>query len=293
MAAYALKRLLQLVPVLLIVSLIVFFIVQLIPGDPVAVMLGEEQRDPEVYQALRQELGLDRPIYVQYLNWLTRVLQGDLGQSLRTRRPVFDIVVERYPPTVYLALAALILGIAVAIPAGMLAAVKQNTPYDYSAMLFTLFGISVPNFWFAMLLILWLGIYLRWFPTIGYAAPGTDFLLFLSHLALPAVVLGTDIASTTTRYIRAEMLEQLRLDYVRTARAKGLPPRLVFYKHALKNSLIAAVTVIGSAARECLQEQAEQQRADNIDPEDGPAHPIDSGEHLGDDLAYRGTDGAA
>jgi peptide/nickel transport system permease protein len=244
-AAYALKRLLQLVPVLLIVSLIVFFIVQLIPGDPVAVMLGEEQRDPEVYQALRQELGLDRPIYVQYLNWLTRVLQGDLGQSLRTRRPVFDIVVERYPPTVYLALAALILGIAVAIPAGMLAAVKQNTPYDYSAMLFTLFGISVPNFWFAMLLILWLGIYLRWFPTIGYAAPGTDFLLFLSHLALPALVLGTDIASTTTRYIRAEMLEQLRLDYVRTARAKGLPPRLVFYKHALKNSLIAAVTVIG------------------------------------------------
>jgi peptide/nickel transport system permease protein len=244
-AAYALKRLLQLVPVLLIVSLIVFFIVQLIPGDPVAVMLGEEQRDPEVHQALRQELGLDRPIYVQYLNWLTRVLQGDLGQSLRTRRPVFDIVVERYPPTVYLALAALILGIAVAIPAGMLAAVKQNTPYDYSAMLFTLFGISVPNFWFAMLLILWLGIYLRWFPTIGYAAPGTDFLLFLSHLALPALVLGTDIASTTTRYIRAEMLEQLRLDYVRTARAKGLPPRLVFYKHALKNSLIAAVTVIG------------------------------------------------
>jgi peptide/nickel transport system permease protein len=244
-AAYALKRLLQLVPVLLIVSLIVFFIVQLIPGDPVAVMLGEEQRDPEVYQALRQELGLDRPIYVQYLNWLARVLQGDLGQSLRTRRPVFDIVVERYPATVYLALAALILGIAVAIPAGMLAAVKQNTSYDYSAMLFTLFGISVPNFWFAMLLILWLGIYLRWFPTIGYASPGTDFLLFLSHLTLPALVLGTDIASTTTRYIRAEMLEQLRLDYVRTARAKGLPPRLVFYKHALKNSLIAAVTVVG------------------------------------------------
>jgi peptide/nickel transport system permease protein len=243
-AAYALKRLLQLIPVLLIVSLIVFFIVQLIPGDPVTVMLGEE-RDPQVYQALRQELGLDRPVYVQYLNWLTRVLQGDLGQSLRTRRPVFTIVMERYPPTVYLALAALILGISIAIPAGILAAVRQNTPYDYSAMVFTLFGISVPNFWFAMLLILWLGVYLGWFPTIGYAAPGTDFPLFLSHLTLPALVLGTDIASTTTRYLRAEMLEQLRLDYVRAARAKGLPPKLVFYKHALKNSLIAAVTIVG------------------------------------------------
>jgi peptide/nickel transport system permease protein len=137
------------------------------------------------------------------------------------------------------------LGICVAVPAGIVAAVKQNTAYDYSAMLFALFGISVPNFWFAILLILWFGIYLNWFPTIGYVAPGNDFLKFLWHLTLPAVVLGTDMASTTTRYVRAEMLEQLRLDYVRTVRAKGLPPRLVLYKHALKNSLIAAITVVG------------------------------------------------
>lgn len=245
MAAYALKRLLQLIPVLLIVSLIVFLIVHLIPGDPIAVMLGDEQRDPQLYEALRTELGLDRPIHVQYLRWLGRVIQGDLGHSLRTKRPVLDVVLERYPPTVYLALAALLLGICVAVPAGIVAAVKQNTPYDYSAMLFALFGISVPNFWFAILLILWFGIYLNWFPTIGYVAPGNDFLKFLWHLTLPAVVLGTDMASTTTRYVRAEMLEQLRLDYVRTARAKGLPPRLVLYKHALKNSLIAATTVVG------------------------------------------------
>jgi peptide/nickel transport system permease protein len=112
-------------------------------------------------------------------------------------------------------------------------------------MLFALFGISVPNFWFALLLILWFGIYLGWFPTIGYVAPTVDFPKFLWHLTLPAVVLGTDIASATTRYIRAEMLEQLRLDYIRTARAKGLPPRLVFYRHALRNSLIAAITVVG------------------------------------------------
>jgi peptide/nickel transport system permease protein len=182
---------------------------------------------------------------VQYLRWLGRVVQGDLGHSLRTKRPVLDIVLERYPPTVYLALAALVLGICVAIPTGIVAAVKQNTPYDYSAMLFALFGISVPNFWFAILLILWFGIYLNWFPTIGYVAPGHDFPRFLWHLTLPAVVLGTDLASTTTRYVRAEMLEQLRLDYIRTARAKGLPLRLVLYKHALKNSLIAAITVVG------------------------------------------------
>jgi peptide/nickel transport system permease protein len=138
-----------------------------------------------------------------------------------------------------------VLGLAIAIPAGAIAAVKQNTFYDYAAMLFALFGISVPNFWFALLLILGLGIYLGWFPTMGYVAPGTDLLRFMQHMALPAIVLGTDIASATTRYVRAEMLEQLRLDYVRTARAKGLPPSRVLYRHALRNSLIAAVTVVG------------------------------------------------
>jgi peptide/nickel transport system permease protein len=249
---YVLKRLLQLIPVLLIVSVIVFLIVHMIPGDPVTVMLGEDQPDREVYEALRRDLGLDRPIHVQYALWLGRVLQGDLGQSLRTKRPVLDVVLERYPATIYLALAALVLGVAVAIPAGILAAVRQNTVYDYSAMLFALFGISVPNFWFALLLILWFGIYLGWFPTIGYVAPQEDLTKFLSHLALPAVVLGTDMASATTRYVRAEMLEQLKLEYVRTARAKGLPPRLVFYRHALRNSLIAAITVIGLHAGRLL-----------------------------------------
>lgn len=245
MVIYAVKRMLQLIPVLFIVSLIVFFIVHLIPGDPVAVILGEEAQDPEVYEALRVELGLDQPVYVQYLNWLGRVLRGDLGQSLRSKRPVSDIVLERYPATVYLACGSLLLGILIAVPLGILAAIRQNTAYDYGAMLFALFGVSVPNFFFAILLMLCLGVYLGWLPTIGYVAPGTDLLKFLQHLTLPAIVLGTDVASSTTRYIRAEMLDQLRLDYVRTARAKGLPRRLVLYKHALRNSLIAATTVIG------------------------------------------------
>jgi peptide/nickel transport system permease protein len=245
LAVYILNRLLQLVPVLFLVSFIVFFVVHLIPGDPVVIMLGEDQRDPQVVEALRREFGFDQPVHVQYLRWLGQTLRGDLGQSLRSKRPVLDIIIERYPATVYLALGSLVLGLAIAIPAGAMAAVKQNTFYDYAAMLFALFGISVPNFWFALLLILGLGIYLGWFPTMGYVAPGTDPLRFMQHMALPAIVLGTDIASATTRYIRAEMLEQLHLDYVRTARAKGLPPRRVLYRHALRNSLIAAVTVVG------------------------------------------------
>ena len=203
MTLYVIRRLLQLIPVLLIVSLIVFLIVHLIPGDPIAVMLGPEQRDTEQYEALRRELGFDQPLFVQYLRWLERVAHGDLGQSLRSKRPVLDIILERYPATVYLAGAALLLGILIAIPAGTVAAVKQNTGYDYGAMIFALFGISVPNFWFALLLILTFGIYFRWFPTIGYMAPEPTWRDFFNGLALPAIVLGTDVASATTRYIRA------------------------------------------------------------------------------------------
>jgi peptide/nickel transport system permease protein len=242
---YVLRRLLQLVPVFLCASFLIFFIVHLLPGDPVQVMLGEERYDQKQYQLLRERLGLDRPLYVQYFNWIRRLGEGDLGQSLRTQRPVWDTVIERYPATIYLAVASLVLGILIAIPAGTLAAVRQNTLGDYFAMSFALFGIAVPNFWFALLLILGFGLYLGWFPTLGYVDPTTNFAMFLWHLTLPAVVLGTDMASTVTRYVRAEMLEQLKLDYVRTARAKGVPWRRVVYKHTLRNSLIAATTVIG------------------------------------------------
>jgi peptide/nickel transport system permease protein len=245
MTLYILRRLVQLIPVLLLASFIVFFIIHLIPGDPVEIMLGEERYDRAQYEVLRKKMNLDQPVYIQYLSWLGHVLHGDLGQSLRTQRPVLDTVLERFPATLYLALASLILGIVIAIPAGTLAAVTQNTIYDYSAMGFALFGIAVPNFWFAILLILGFGLYLGWFPTLGYVDPTVHFPRFLWHLTLPALVLGTDLASTVTRYVRAEMLEQLGLDYVRTARAKGVPRRLVIFKHTLKNSLIAATTVIG------------------------------------------------
>jgi peptide/nickel transport system permease protein len=242
---YLLRRLLQLIPVFLFASFLIFSIVHLLPGDPVLVMLGDERYDQTQYQLLRKKLGLDQPFHLQYLNWLRRLTEGDLGQSLRTERPVWDAVIERYPATIYLALASLILGTLIAIPAGTLAAVRQNTMWDYGAMSFALFGIAVPNFWFALLLILGFGLYLGWFPTLGYVDPATNLAMFLWHLTLPAIVLGTDMASTVTRYVRSEMLEQLKLDYVRTARAKGVSRRLVVYKHTLRNSLIAATTVIG------------------------------------------------
>ncbi len=247
MGKYILKRLLQLVPVLFFVSIFVFLIIHLIPGDPVEVMLGEDDAaaSQELYDALRKQLGLDAPIYIQYVRWMGNVLQGNLGQSMQTGEPVWDMVKARYPATIYLAFSAFIVGILISIPAGVIAAVKQNTPLDYSAMGFALFGISVPNFWLALLLILFFGLYWRVFPTMGYVDPSVNFIQFLWHLILPAIVLGTAMASSITRFVRAEMLEQLRLDYVRTAKAKGLPPRAIVSRHVLKNSLVAATTAIG------------------------------------------------
>jgi peptide/nickel transport system permease protein len=247
---YLYQRIWQFIPVLILVSMAVFLIVRLIPGDPVLVMMGvdpeERTRISDVqYQAMQQQLGLDRPIYVQYVNWLTRIVQGDMGLSLRSRRPIFEVIFERYPATIYLAVIALFVGVLIAIPAGVVAAIRQNTSVDYAAMGFALWGIAMPNFWLALMLIVLFSLHLGWLPSIGYASPLEAPFRFLQHACLPAVVMGTDLAAPLTRYIRAEMLEQLKQDYVRTAWAKGMPSRIVIVRHALKNSLIAAVTVIG------------------------------------------------
>jgi peptide/nickel transport system permease protein len=247
---YLVQRIWQLIPVLILVSMAVFLIVRVIPGDPVLVMMGvdpeERSRISDAqYQALQQQLGLDRPIYVQYFNWVSRIVQGDMGLSLRSRRPIFEVIFERYPATIYLALAALLTGLTIAIPAGVIAAIRQNTSADYAAMGLALWGIAMPNFWLALMLILFFSLYLGWLPSIGYASPMDAPWRFLQHACLPALVMGTDLAAPLTRYIRAEMIEQLRQDYVRTAWAKGLPGRLVIVRHALKNSLVAAVTVVG------------------------------------------------
>ena len=247
---YIVQRVWQLIPVLILVSIAVFLIVRIIPGDPVLVMMGVDAEDrarisETQYQAMQQQLGLDRPIYVQYFNWVSRIVQGDMGSSLRSRRPIFEVIFERYPATIYLAVIAMFTGLIIAIPAGVIAAIRQNTGADYAAMGFALWGIAMPNFWLALMLIVVFSLHLGWLPSIGYANPLEAPLRFFQHACLPAIVMGTDLAAPLTRYIRAEMLEQLKQDYVRTAWAKGLPSRMVIVRHALKNSLIAAVTVVG------------------------------------------------
>jgi peptide/nickel transport system permease protein len=250
LARYVVRRLLQLIPVLILVSLAVFLLVRAIPGDPVLVMLGIDpdartRISEEQYRVVQHQFGLDRPIYVQYLNWADNIIHGDLGLSLASRRPIFEIIFERYPATLYLAAIALFVGLIIAIPAGVIAAMRQNTGLDYAAMGFALWGVAMPNFWLALMLIVLFSLKLGWLPAIGYASPFENPFLFLQHALLPAIVMGTELAAPLTRYVRAEMLEQLKQDYVRTAWAKGLPSRMVIVKHALRNSLIAAVTVVG------------------------------------------------
>jgi peptide/nickel transport system permease protein len=250
-ARYAAHRLVQLAPTLFIITLVVFLLIHLIPGDPVLVMLGYASDSESgafsraVYDATRARLGLDLPIPVQYATWLGNALRGDLGDSLISGQPVASLILQRLPATLYLALAALLLAVVIAIPAGVLAAVRQNTVADYGTMAAVIVGISVPNFWLALILILVFSIQLRWLPTFGYADPAADPGRFLQHIAMPAVVLGVYTAAQITRFVRAEFLEQLGQDYVRTARLKGLPERVVLWKHVLKNSLVVTTTAMG------------------------------------------------
>lgn len=231
------------------VSLIVFLIIRLIPGDPVLVILGADEPgaiiSEETYQAVQQQLGLDKPIYVQYFKWMWRNLNGDLGMSLKSQRPVLEVVLERYPASIYLAIVSVIVGLLISIPLGVLAAWKQNSATDYTAMGFALFGVSIPNFYFSILLILLFGVYLGWLPTMGYASPWEDFGKFLMHASLPMLAMGSHMAARITRFLRSDMVEQLQQDYIRTARAKGLKERTILTRHALRNSLTGAITVVG------------------------------------------------
>jgi peptide/nickel transport system permease protein len=217
----------------------------MIPGDPVTVLLGEGSYDQEVYDLLQKELGLDYPIWIQYFYWIQRVVVGDIGKSIISGKPVINAIGERFPATVYLSFFSILFGLLIAIPAGTIAAVRQNTKVDYSAMGFALVGVSIPAFWQGIMLILVFALYLGWLPSMGYASPFENLGLFFTHLALPMLTLGSHLAASVTRFTRSEMLEQLRQDYVRTATAKGLPRWAVIYKHTLKNSLIPTVTVVG------------------------------------------------
>jgi peptide/nickel transport system permease protein len=238
------QRLLQTIPVLLVVSVTVFSLIHLIPGDPVQVMVGESQ-DPEVVAAIRHDLGLDRPLYIQYITWLGNALRGDLGTSIRTHQPVAEIVVERAQPTMQLTVVALLIALSIAVPVGILAATRRNSGIDMSATTGALLGVSMPNFLIGLLLIFIFAIKLRWLPTSGYVSVFEEPVRGLKSLILPALTIGMAMAAVTTRMIRSSLLESLDQDYVRTARAKGLVEWRVVIGHALRNAMIPVVTVVG------------------------------------------------
>ncbi len=194
---------------------------------------------------MRIHLGLDQPLIVQYLHWLANLLHGDLGTSITHRTAALEVIVQRLVPTMYLMVGGLIIAVIIAVPAGVLAAIHNNTKWDHLATAFVVAGISVPTFWLALVAVLIFAVYLGWLPAIGYTRPQDDFVDFLKHIALPMSVVALNIAATVLRFQRQDFLEQMQQDYVRTARAKGLSERLVQWKHVLRNSLITTFTVVG------------------------------------------------
>ncbi len=244
MNRYLVRRLLLTLPVLFFVSLIVFSLIALIPGDPARIMLGEEVSKTAL-EALRKDLGLDRPLVIRYFIWLTHLLHGDLGRSVRDGRPVLDTLLLKLPVTVELAVAALVVGWAIAIPAGVVAAYKQRTAVDYAATAVALAGVSIPNFWLGIMLIYLLAVNSHLLPPSGYVEPWIDFTRNVRLMVMPAIVLGTALAALVMRLLRSSMLEVLGSDFIRTARAKGLTDTVVVTRHALKNAMIPVVTIMG------------------------------------------------
>jgi peptide/nickel transport system permease protein len=238
------RRLVSVVPLLLLVSGVVFSFVHILPGDPAVLFLGEEA-DAATIARFRARLGFDRPLPLQYAEWLGRAIRGDLGRSLRTNQPVTDAILQRLPVTLELMAGALVISLAIAIPMGVVSAVKRNSGVDLLSTLFALIGFSLPSFWLGLILIYIFALLLRWVPPSGFVPLASGLPDNLRSLLLPAITLGTALAAVVSRQLRSGMLEVLRQDYVRTARAKGLAPRVVVGKHALKNALIAVVTVVG------------------------------------------------
>ena len=246
MKAYIIRRVLSTIPVLLVVAVVVFFLIHLTPGDPAAVILGPDATVDEINQ-LREEMGLNDPIFVQFVNWFGKIIRGDLGWSVYMKMPVLDAFIDKLGPTLSLAIFAQILAIVIAIPAGIIAANFRGTKKDQAIMTFTLFGISIPNFLLALLLVLLFAVHLQWFPVAGYQPLSSGLLNHLEYLVLPALALGTIQAALIARVTRASMLDVLNANYIKTARAKGLRRTVVIWKHALKNAFIPILTVIGQS----------------------------------------------
>src|SRR5258705_506759 len=246
MGRLVLRRLGATVPVLFLVTAGVFLLLHLTPGDPIDVMMAESV-DPAVKENLRRELGLDQPLHLQYAAWMGRVLQGDLGRSIRNGEPVIENVSRRLRPSLELAFFAMTISVVVAFPVGIISAIRRNTAVDRAGATFALFGICMPNFLLALLLIFFFGVTLRWLPISGYTDPLEEPWNGLRSLTLPAITLGLALAAVVTRTLRSSLLEALTEDYVRTARAKGLSEGRVIWGPGLKKPLVPLVTVVGAA----------------------------------------------
>ena len=244
MGRYVLRRTAQAAVALLGVSIVVFALIHLVPGDPVRTALGT-RFDQELYEALIARAGLDQPLLVQYWNWLTSALTGDLGVSFRTGQPVTGALLQRLPATMLLAFASLLVGLLIALPAGILSAVKQGRPVDYAASSFSQIGVSVPDFWFGLLLILVFARTLGWLPPSGYVSPLEDPVEAIRRLILPATTAGVVTGAILTRFVRSSVLEAMGAEHVRLARAKGMPERYILRHHVLRNAWIPVVTITG------------------------------------------------
>jgi peptide/nickel transport system permease protein len=239
---YITRRLIALVPTLLFVSILIFSLQQVLPGDPALALAGEDH-DPAAVAAIRAKYHLDRPMVIQYRIWLGKVLRGDFGESLRSRIPVSELLASKLPVTIELAVCSMLVALLLGLPAGVISATRKGTPLDFTANLVALSGLSVPHFWLGIMLILLFAVRLGWLPASGYASPWEDPLRNLTTLLLPSIVLGTGVAGVMMRHTRSAMMQTLDADYVRTARAKSVPERLVVLKHALRNALIPIITL--------------------------------------------------
>lgn len=244
MLKYILQRLFSLIPILLVVSIIVFFLAHLTPGDPVTVLLGDEASEESKVE-LREQLGFDLPLYTQFFVWFKGVLTGDLGNSFFLKMPVLQAFLENLGPTLSLAILSQIIAIIIALTLGVIAAKKRGTATDQAVMGLSLFGISIPSFLVGLLLILLFSVQLRWLPVAGYRPLSDGFMEHLKYLILPAIALGTMQAALITRMTRSSMLDVMKSNYIKTAKSKGIHPNKITYKHALRNAFIPILTVIG------------------------------------------------
>jgi ABC-type dipeptide/oligopeptide/nickel transport system permease component len=241
---YAVKRIAQSIPVILLIMTFVFLLIHLIPGNPAYVILGAQASEQQV-KILEKQLGLDKPIHIQYLDWMAKVLGGDLGISVITDQPIAKELLVRFPITLSLVVYSLIIAVVVSYPLGVIAAVSRGTTKEYLVLLFSLFGLSVPIFWSSLILLLIFGVWLRLFTVVGFVSVFDNFWLGIRYLTLPAIALGTALAAINTRQIRSNMLDVLSSDYIVTAYAKGLSERTILMKHALKNAVIPSLTILG------------------------------------------------